>query len=159
MGFTFQYFIRRRHFSWWTKYNCTFLFYKLSRDFHTELLDVLSAALDSGVAISVVLIFFWSVVLPMIWSMVPRLIGTDSSLQYPQNGTIGSNNIQAWWGESFPFLNANFMALPLQVIPFSTIRLTILVLHWKLWPVAKLHLGTFRVQLVSERNPNLLKSL
>ncbi|KAF8885196.1 OPT oligopeptide transporter [Infundibulicybe gibba] len=41
VGFIFQYAIRRRHFSWWTKYNY-----------------VLSAALDSGVAISAVLIFF-----------------------------------------------------------------------------------------------------
>ena len=41
VGFVFQYVIRRRHFSWWTKYNY-----------------VLSAALDSGVAISIILIFF-----------------------------------------------------------------------------------------------------
>jgi OPT family small oligopeptide transporter len=26
VGFTFQYVIRRRHFSWWTKYNCAYLF-------------------------------------------------------------------------------------------------------------------------------------
>jgi hypothetical protein len=42
VGFIFQYVIRRRHFSWWTKYNY-----------------VLSAAMDSGVAISIVVIFFW----------------------------------------------------------------------------------------------------
>ena len=40
-GFIFQYFLRRRHFSWWAKYNY-----------------VLSAALDSGVAISALIIFF-----------------------------------------------------------------------------------------------------
>ncbi|KAF5345476.1 hypothetical protein D9756_011370 [Leucocoprinus leucothites] len=49
VGFTFQYLIRCHHFSWWTKYNY-----------------VLSAALDSGIAITAVLIFF--------------------CLQYPKNG-------------------------------------------------------------------------
>jgi len=42
VGFIFQYVIRRRHFSWWTKYNY-----------------VLSASMDSAVAISIVVIFFW----------------------------------------------------------------------------------------------------
>jgi hypothetical protein len=62
VGFIFQYVIRRRHFSWWTKYNCT---YYSSPSFTLLLyltpllsLDVLSAALDSGVAVSIVLIFF-----------------------------------------------------------------------------------------------------
>ncbi|PPQ82231.1 hypothetical protein CVT24_012737 [Panaeolus cyanescens] len=40
VGFIFQYVIRRRHFSWWAKYNY-----------------VLSAALDAGVAIGAILIF------------------------------------------------------------------------------------------------------
>jgi OPT family small oligopeptide transporter len=63
VGFIFQYWIRRRHFAWWTKYNY-----------------VLSAALDSGVAVMVVLIFF--------------------IFQYPKNGTIGANSIQKWWGNT-----------------------------------------------------------
>ncbi|KAF7340477.1 Sexual differentiation process protein isp4 [Mycena venus] len=62
VGFIFQYVIRRRHFSWWTKYNY-----------------VLSAALDSGVAVSIIVIFF--------------------ALQFPKNGTIGSTNIAKWWGQ------------------------------------------------------------
>ncbi|KAF8342569.1 OPT oligopeptide transporter [Cantharellus anzutake] len=41
VGFIFQYWIRRRHFRWWSSYNY-----------------ILSAALDSGVAIGVVVIFF-----------------------------------------------------------------------------------------------------
>ncbi|KAK7019514.1 OPT oligopeptide transporter [Favolaschia claudopus] len=61
VGFIFQYVIRRRHFAWWTKYNY-----------------VLSAALDAGVAVSAVLIFF--------------------ILQYPRNGTIGANSVAKWWG-------------------------------------------------------------
>lgn len=61
VGFIFQYVIRRRHFSWWTKYNY-----------------VLSAALDSGLAVGLVVIFF--------------------CLQYPKNGTIGLNTVQTWWG-------------------------------------------------------------
>ncbi|KAF7301839.1 OPT oligopeptide transporter [Mycena indigotica] len=63
VGFIFQYVVRRRHFSWWTKYNY-----------------VLSAALDAGVAVSAVLIFF--------------------ILQYPKGGTIGENTIQTWWGNT-----------------------------------------------------------
>jgi hypothetical protein len=42
--------------------------------------DVLSAALDSGVAVSSVLIFF--------------------ILQYPKRGTIGLDTVQAWWGNT-----------------------------------------------------------
>jgi OPT family small oligopeptide transporter len=60
IGFIFQYVIRRRHFSWWTKYNY-----------------VLAAALDSGLAISILVIFF--------------------ALQFPKNGTIGENSILVWW--------------------------------------------------------------
>ncbi|KAJ7271601.1 OPT oligopeptide transporter [Mycena rebaudengoi] len=63
VGFIFQYVIRRRHFAWWTKYNY-----------------VLSAALDSGVAVSAVLIFF--------------------CLQYPRDGAIGIDTIQTWWGNT-----------------------------------------------------------
>jgi len=63
VGFVFQYVIRRRHFSWWTKYNY-----------------VLSAALDSGVAIGIVVIFF--------------------CLQFPKNGAIGADNLLKWWGNA-----------------------------------------------------------
>ncbi|KAG1850523.1 OPT oligopeptide transporter protein-domain-containing protein [Suillus tomentosus] len=63
VGFIFQYVIRRKYFSWWTKYNY-----------------VLSAAMDSGLAISIILIFF--------------------CLQYPDNGTIGLHTIQTWWGNT-----------------------------------------------------------
>ncbi|KAH7926403.1 OPT oligopeptide transporter [Leucogyrophana mollusca] len=80
VGFIFQYVIRRRYFPWWTKYNY-----------------VLAAALDCGVAVSIVLIFFF--------------------LQYPKNGTIGSTNIAQWWGNTV-FLNtadaqgASYLPLP-----------------------------------------------
>ncbi|PCH34542.1 OPT oligopeptide transporter [Wolfiporia cocos MD-104 SS10] len=63
VGFVFNFLIRRRHFSWWTKYNY-----------------ILSAALDSGVAIALILIFF--------------------CLQYPRDGTIGAGNIEKWWGNT-----------------------------------------------------------
>ncbi|KAJ6568984.1 small oligopeptide transporter, partial [Mycena capillaripes] len=71
VGFIFQYVIRRRHFSWWTKYNY-----------------VLSAALDSGVAVSIIVIFF--------------------CLQFPKNGTIGLTNIATWWGNTVPFVGADY---------------------------------------------------
>jgi hypothetical protein len=85
VGFIFQYVIRRRHFSWWTKYNCASLLYHYSFHFKLTLsplclTDVLSAALDAGVAIAAVLIFFM--------------------LQYPRNGTIGADSIQVWWGNT-----------------------------------------------------------
>ncbi|KAF9444401.1 OPT oligopeptide transporter [Macrolepiota fuliginosa MF-IS2] len=79
VGFVFQYVVRRRHFSWWTKYNY-----------------VLSAALDSGVAVAVVLIFF--------------------CLQYPQNGGIGIDTIQTWWGNTVPFTTADAKGTPLRIL-------------------------------------------
>lgn len=56
--------------------------------------DVLSAALDSGVAISAILIFF--------------------CLQYPMNGDIGKNTIQTWWGNTVSFNNADGAGAPLR---------------------------------------------
>jgi len=84
VGFIFNYLIRRRQFSWWAKYNY-----------------VLSGALDSGVAIAVVLIFF--------------------CLQYPKNGQIGIDNIQVWWGNTVPFNNADALGTPmLKLAPGET---------------------------------------
>ncbi|KZT36342.1 small oligopeptide transporter [Sistotremastrum suecicum HHB10207 ss-3] len=82
VGFIFQYWIRRRHFGWWTKYNY-----------------VLSAALDSGVAVSAIIIFF--------------------CLQYPRNGTIGENNVLIWWGNTRSFTTADGQSLPLLAPPAS----------------------------------------
>ncbi|PSR84197.1 hypothetical protein PHLCEN_2v5485 [Hermanssonia centrifuga] len=82
VGFIFNYLIRRRYFSWWSKYNY-----------------VLSAALDSGVAISAVVIFF--------------------TLQYPRDGTVGKNTIQKWWGNTVSFNNADGRATPLLQLPES----------------------------------------
>jgi len=77
VGFVFQYVIRRRHFSWWTKYNY-----------------VLSAALDSGVAIGIVVIFF--------------------CLQFPKNGAIGADNLLLWWGNAVPFAGADAKGTPVR---------------------------------------------
>ena len=57
---------------------------------------MLSAALDSGVAVSAILIFF--------------------ILQYPDNGKIGLDTIQTWWGNTVSFNNADGMALPLKAL-------------------------------------------
>lgn len=75
VGFIFQYVIRRRNFTWWTKYNY-----------------VLSAGLDSGVAVAGVLIFF--------------------CLQYPKHNTIGRNTIAKWWGNTVFINNADGQGLP-----------------------------------------------
>nr|AGA20372.1 oligopeptide transporter 1 [Phanerodontia chrysosporium] len=74
--FVFNYVVRRRHFSWWTKYNY-----------------VLSAALDAGLAIAQVVIFF--------------------ALEYPSKGTIGLNTIQSWWGNTVMSNTADGERLPL----------------------------------------------
>jgi hypothetical protein len=49
---------------------------------------VLSAALDSGVAVCIIVIFF--------------------ALQFPKNGTIGVTNIAQWWGNTVPFVGADY---------------------------------------------------
>ncbi|EIM92043.1 OPT oligopeptide transporter [Stereum hirsutum FP-91666 SS1] len=80
VGFIFQYVIRRRHFDWWTKYNY-----------------VLSAAMDSGTAVSILVIFF--------------------CLQFPMNGQIGINTIQSWWGNTVPFSGADNAGTPISALP------------------------------------------
>ena len=58
--------------------------------------DVLSAALDAGTAIGVLLVYFWCV--------GTRVAGcrvlTCGSLQYPRNGRIGQHSINLWWGNT-----------------------------------------------------------
>ncbi|KAJ8518259.1 hypothetical protein ONZ45_g4645 [Pleurotus djamor] len=80
IGFIFQFVIRRRHFSWWAKYNY-----------------VLSAALDAGVAIGALFVFF--------------------VLQYPLNGSIGANTIQGWWGNTVFMNTVDARGTPLLTIP------------------------------------------
>jgi hypothetical protein len=57
-GFIFQYMLRRRHFTFWAKYNCTFTRFPTQVMSH-GVADVLSAALDAGTAIGVLLVYFW----------------------------------------------------------------------------------------------------
>ena len=59
--------------------------------------DVLSAALDSGVAISVIVIFF--------------------TLQYPRNGEIGANNIMKWWGNTVFTKTGDWDSVVLRTVP------------------------------------------
>ncbi|KAH7920260.1 OPT oligopeptide transporter [Leucogyrophana mollusca] len=82
VGFIFQFVIRRRHVSWWMKYNY-----------------VLSAALDCGLAVAVVLIFF--------------------CLQYPKNGTIGAGSIAEWWGNNVYLNTADGKGVRYRPIPES----------------------------------------
>ncbi|THH02009.1 hypothetical protein EW026_g784 [Hermanssonia centrifuga] len=76
VGFIFNYVVRRRNFSWWAKYNY-----------------VLSAGLDSGLAIGTIIIFF--------------------CLQFPKNNEIGANNIQKWWGNTVYQNTADWAGTPL----------------------------------------------
>lgn len=104
VGFIFNYYIRRNHFSWWVKYNCTSSpASERSTDIADLVLliwvwtDVLSAALDSGVAFSIIFIFF--------------------VLQYPKNGTIGADTVQSWWGNTVFSNTADGMGLPFKTVP------------------------------------------
>ncbi|TFK47274.1 oligopeptide transporter [Heliocybe sulcata] len=58
---------------------------------------VLSAALDAGTAVSTILIFF--------------------TLQYPRNGTIGKDTIQAWWGNTVFLRTADYNGTALRAVP------------------------------------------
>ena len=60
-------------------------------------IDVLSAALDSGVAIAVIVIFF--------------------TLQYPRNGDIGENTIMTWWGNTVFMNTGDWDSVVLKQIP------------------------------------------
>ncbi|KAF5392481.1 hypothetical protein D9757_002202 [Collybiopsis confluens] len=73
VGFVFNYCIRRFHFRWWMRYNY-----------------ILSAALDAGVAVGVIVIFF--------------------ALQFPRGGI----NLP-WWGNSVYENTADWMGLPLKL--------------------------------------------
>jgi len=83
VGFVFQFVIRRWHFSFWAKYNY-----------------VLSAALDSGTAIGVMLVYF--------------------CLQFPLSGTIGANTIQQWWGNRVYKETADWQYVPLKTVSSGT---------------------------------------
>ncbi|TFK76761.1 OPT oligopeptide transporter [Pluteus cervinus] len=74
-GFIFNYFIRRFHFRWWMRYNY-----------------ILSAALDAGVAIAMVVVFF--------------------TLQYPKGG-VELN----WWGNTVWANTADAMGTPRLTAP------------------------------------------
>ena len=63
------------------------------RDELTNDADVLSAALDSGFAISCITIFF--------------------TLQFPRNGHIGEETVLQWWGNTVYQNTADFNYLPL----------------------------------------------
>ena len=60
-------------------------------------IDILSAGLDSGVAISAILIFF--------------------CLQYPKDNTIGENTIAKWWGNTVSVNTADASSAALLPVP------------------------------------------
>ncbi|KAN0103685.1 oligopeptide transporter [Russula decolorans] len=78
--FIFNYIVRRRHFDWWAKYNY-----------------VLSAGLDAGYTVGLLIIFF--------------------TLQYPKNGTIGLDSIQNWWGNTVYMKTADYTGVPFKSLP------------------------------------------
>ncbi|KAG1908586.1 uncharacterized protein F5891DRAFT_1180110 [Suillus fuscotomentosus] len=97
-GFIFQYVIRRRNFAWWTKYNCKWINGSIRAVFHESYADVLSAALDAGLAVSIIFIFL--------------------VLQYPANGSIGEG-LQHWWGNTVYYKTADGMGTPVRQLQGS----------------------------------------
>jgi hypothetical protein len=55
---------------------------------------VLSAALDASYGIGIVVIFF--------------------TLQYPDNGNIGRNTVQKWWGNTVYLNTADAIGVPIK---------------------------------------------
>ena len=99
--FLFNYVIRRRHFTWWAKYNCASFISIDTPDYSwipdtPEVIDVLSVALDASYAIGVVVIFF--------------------TLHYPGNGSIGLNPIQKWWGNNVFMNTADATGVPIKAL-------------------------------------------
>ncbi len=62
-------------------------------------LDVLSAGLDAGYSIGLLIVFF--------------------TLQYPKNGTIGLDSIQKWWGNTVYTKTADYTGVPFKSLPES----------------------------------------
>ena len=60
-------------------------------------LDMLSAGLDAGYAVGVLIVFF--------------------TLQYPKNGTIGLDSIQNWWGNTVYTKTADYAGVPFKSLP------------------------------------------
>jgi hypothetical protein len=60
------------------------------------MIDLLSAALEASYTISMVFIFF--------------------ILQYPENGNIGLNTIQTWWGNTVSKKTADFRGDPFKTL-------------------------------------------
>ena len=60
-------------------------------------LDLLSAGLDAGYQIGVLIIFF--------------------ALQYPNNGKIGLNSVQTWWGNTVYTKTDDFVGVPYKSLP------------------------------------------
>lgn len=79
-----------------------------------NVLDILSAALDSGVAVSAVVIFFTYALFQSFHISV--LTHLSPSLQYPRNGMIGFDTIQAWWGNTVYMNTADYKGLPLKYV-------------------------------------------
>jgi hypothetical protein len=58
---------------------------------------MLSAGLDGGYAVSVLIVFF--------------------TLQYPKNGAIGLDSIQKWWGNTVYTKTADYRGVPFKSLP------------------------------------------
>lgn len=102
VGFIFQYVIRRRHFSYWAKYNCEVSRVSIegaSAHNGTHSLDVLSAALDAGTAIGVILVYFWFVAFRSRWAgfwccgLVPRVACNTLSIINMTYGLWGHGGV------------------------------------------------------------------
>lgn len=65
----------------------------------TARLDVLSAGLDAGYAVGLLIVFF--------------------TLQYPNNGRIGKDSILSWWGNTVYTKTDDYLGVPHKTLPES----------------------------------------
>jgi len=115
VGFVFQYMVRRRHFSYWTKYNCEWLI--IHWLFFFEQLRVGFSSLSKMCfpqrwMQGLPLVLFWSifgVYLYILYSLPPPpsppFFDTPNwpwvcSLQYPFDGKETLSSVRTWWGNT-----------------------------------------------------------
>ena len=110
IGFIFQYVIRRRHFSYWAKYNCMWYCIEMTALITLGVdTDVLSAALDAGTAVGLILIYFWYFLFFFRYLVSRMLIFFFSKPAYNTHWTATSGLIRYNSGGGIRFLRTRWI--------------------------------------------------
>lgn len=103
VGYVFQYLVRRRNFSYWAKYNCEWNEIACKWSTQPSDPDVLSAALDAGTGVGIILVFFWYV--------SPSFFDSDLTKRYKACNTqimVRSGDTRYRHGGATQFLNGRW---------------------------------------------------